>query len=218
MTRPDGDPDHGTNPDHGSPSPAELDPCSAEAFEAKYRDQGDPWAFATSAYEQGRYAALVDALPRPRYRSAWEPACSIGELTARLAPRCDRLRATEISPTALEQARRRVQAWPHVELDLCPVDQDPTTDLDLIAFSEVGYYFDRHGLDRLIGRLIDALAPDGDLVACHWLGHSDDHRLHGSAVHEALAERAELLPLHHHQDEGWVVDVWRLARPSPSPA
>ncbi|MGL6044624.1 MAG: SAM-dependent methyltransferase, partial [Sandaracinobacteroides sp.] len=57
-------------------------------FDALYRDDPDPWRFATSGYEAGKYAATMDALPRGRYGSALEVGCSIGVLTAELARRC----------------------------------------------------------------------------------------------------------------------------------
>ena len=56
-------------------------------FERVYRDDPDPWRFATSAYEQRRYDITIACLPEARYRRAFEPACAIGELTRRLAVR-----------------------------------------------------------------------------------------------------------------------------------
>ena len=61
---------------------------SGEVFEALYRADPDPWRFASSTYEQGRYATLLRALQRDHYEYAFEPGCSIGEFTALLAPRC----------------------------------------------------------------------------------------------------------------------------------
>ena len=49
-------------------------------FEEMYRDSDDPWEFGTSPYEQRKYAVTVASLPRSRYRSAYEPGCSIGVL------------------------------------------------------------------------------------------------------------------------------------------
>ncbi len=70
-------------------------------FERMYRQDPDPWSFATSEYEQRRYDLTVASLLRPRYRRAFEPGCAIGELTRRLATRCDHVVALEPSPTAL---------------------------------------------------------------------------------------------------------------------
>ena len=62
----------------------------ASSFDEKYRDLGDPWHFRTSRYEQRRYGIAMALLPALRYRRAFEPGCSVGELTARLAFRATR--------------------------------------------------------------------------------------------------------------------------------
>src|SRR5262245_34180807 len=77
------------------------------SFEEKYRADDDPWRFASSAYEQRRYALTVAMLPARQYASAFESACSIGELTTRLAERCGRLLAMDASPAAVARARER---------------------------------------------------------------------------------------------------------------
>jgi len=63
---------------------------SPEFFERKYLLDEDPWHFATSAYERQRYDELISALKGPRYKQAFEPGCSIGVFTERLANICDR--------------------------------------------------------------------------------------------------------------------------------
>ena len=57
---------------------------AAEYFEAMYRESQDPWSLSTRWYERRKYALTVAALPRARYRSAFEPGCSVGELSALL--------------------------------------------------------------------------------------------------------------------------------------
>jgi hypothetical protein len=42
-----------------------------EAFEAMYQNGADPRSFAQSAYERGRYQAILKALGRGRYRRAY---------------------------------------------------------------------------------------------------------------------------------------------------
>ena len=74
-------------------------------FEEMYRDSDDPWEFGTSPYEQRKYAVTVASLPRIRYRSAYEPGCSIGVLTELLATRCDRLLSSDIIPSALQRPK-----------------------------------------------------------------------------------------------------------------
>src|SRR6478609_8966907 len=56
-------------------------------FERVYREADDPWRFASSPYEAAKYAATLAAVPRARYRNAFEIGCSIGVLTERLAGR-----------------------------------------------------------------------------------------------------------------------------------
>lgn len=186
---------------------------TAEAFESLYRETPDPWQFARSTYELHRYEVMLGSLLRAHYHCVFEPGCSVGVLTARLAERCDRLIATDIAPTALEQARRRCESLPHVELELRGVDEwIPPGRFDLIVFSEIGYYFSRARLAQLAASLADALEPRGEFLAVHWLGESDDHVLHGDEVHATLAEA---LPLTHwltadhggFRLDGWVRDV-----------
>lgn len=52
-------------------------------FEAMYAGAVDPWDLAGRWYEQRKYALTLASLPRPRYRAAFEPGCSVGVLTAR---------------------------------------------------------------------------------------------------------------------------------------
>ncbi len=163
-----------------------AEPWSASAFEARYRANPDPWDFAGSPYEQGRYDTLLRGLSRDGYRRGYEPGCSVGALTIRLAARCERLFAIDVSATAIATARDRCRAAGNVELTVGSVAEPPPRDLDLLVFSEIGYYFSVPELDRVIARLHDAVVPGGELAACHWLGTSPDHQLHGSVVHERL--------------------------------
>ena len=54
---------------------------SAAYFDALYAGKDDPWGFATSPYEQAKYAATLEALATTRFASAFEVGCSIGVLT-----------------------------------------------------------------------------------------------------------------------------------------
>jgi len=91
-------------------------PTSADFFEAKYQANPDPWDFASSATELFRYDTTIAALGSRRYRHAFEPACSLGVLTARLATVCDRVSAFDFSPTAAAQAADRCAALPNVDI------------------------------------------------------------------------------------------------------
>lgn len=185
-----------------------AEPWSAEAFEDRYRRSIDPWDFRTSPYEQDRYDRIVETLAHDRYRSGFEPGCSIGELTWRLSRRCDRLRAIDVSQTAAASAGERCRGLPGVEVAVGSLADDPTTGHDLVVLSEIGYYFSIEELDEVIDRVVTAMVPGGDLVACHWLGHSCDHRLHGSTVHDRLGRHPALTVRHEHAHEGFAIAAW----------
>src|ERR1700761_9074107 len=118
-------------------------PVSPAAFEERYRHDPDPWNYRASPYEREKYDLTLKSFSRQHYASIFEPACSIGELTTLLAPRCDRLLAIDVSPTAVAKARERVADFNHVRVEcadvcICPLEGP----FDLIVFSELGYYFD----------------------------------------------------------------------------
>ena len=166
-----------------------ADPVGAAAFEDKYRRSPDPWRFAASPYELRRYASTLEALAKPRYQRAFEPACSVGVLTARLAARCDEVRACDISPTAVRRARRRCARLPAVHIYCADAARHPPPGrFDLIVFSELGYYFEPAPLERLLRALAAKLDRGGEFMAVHWLGHSRDHLLNGDEVHALLPQ------------------------------
>ena len=203
---------------------------SPAAFENRYRNDEDPWNYRSSPYERSKYQVTIDSLSRGRFANAFEPACSIGELTAMLAARCDRLLATDVSKTAVRLARERCAGFTNVNIecrdlldelrrtaleaghndcvDSHPDPNDPDATFDLIVFSEVGYYFDVASVALLARSLAALLRPHGEFVAVHWRGHSPDHVLHGDEVHRTLFDS---LPLQHRAGDyhpGFRLDSW----------
>jgi len=178
-------------------------------FEALYKESADPWNFSGSSYEQQRYASTIAALSRDRYGSAFEPGCSVGELTARLAARCASVLATDVSASAVARAGARCAALANVELRCEALSESlPDRVFDLVVFSEIAYYFEREGLLRIVQALPSRLATGGEFVAVHWLGFSPDHALHADEVHALLLEH---LPLRHRYGErfsGFRIDSW----------
>ena len=169
----------------------ELNPSSAEFFEAKYRKHPDPWNFTGSAYETSRYQATLDALPRPRYCHAFEPGCSVGVLTERLAARCDHVTAIEFSQTAVNQAAQRCALLPNVSVSCEALDANtparhPFAQVDLLLLSEIGYYFTAPAWTDTSNALIEPLPTGATVLAVHWLGTSPDHLISGDDVHRIL--------------------------------
>ncbi len=161
----------------------ELDP-----FEERYRAVTDPWDFASSPYEQHRYDIVEQSLGDRRYERCFEPGCSVGSLTERLAARADIVIASDTSPSALATASKRLARFDNVRLVHGAIPEAwPKGLFDLIVFAELGYYWDVADLGTLAAKLASSVAAGGDLVAVHWLGDSSDHLLKGRVVHDVLA-------------------------------
>jgi SAM-dependent methyltransferase len=184
-----------------------------EWFERLYREQGDPWGFETSPYEQAKYAETLAALPVARYGDALEVGCANGVLTALLAPRCDRLLAVDPSPTALAAARARCRDLPQVRFGQCSLPaQAPAGPFDLILLSEVIYYWDSDDLGRMAAYLPGALRSGGDLLLVHWTGDTDYPKSGDDAVAELRALLGEaVVERRGDRHERYRLDLWRRA-------
>ena len=68
----------------------------------------------------------------------------------------------------------------------------PTSPVDLVVLSEIGYYLTEPVLVDLAHRIRGVLTPGGRVVAVHWTGESSDHVLHGRDVHRILDTHLEL--------------------------
>jgi SAM-dependent methyltransferase len=184
---------------------------SAAFFEAKYQENADPWDFSWSAYELGRYDAIISAISHRRYRRAFEPGCSIGVLTERLAAHCDSVYAIDFSPTASAQAQERCAHLPQIEVRCAALpDGVPAKDFDLLILSEIGYYFTAQVWQRISYALVDSIPQGATVLAAHWLGHSLDHCLTGDEVHEVLLAHPKLRVDHAERNQNMRLD--RLVR------
>jgi SAM-dependent methyltransferase len=178
-------------------------------FRERYSASPDPYGLADRWYEARKYALTVALLPRERYGTAFEPGCSIGVLTARLASRCDSLLSCDAIPDAVASARSRTAGLPGVRVERRVVPGDwPPGSFDLIAFSEILYYFDDADLDQLLRLGIGALRPGGHLVAVHWRHPAPDHPRTGDEVHEILAGDPRLARLAGYRDPDFAAEVY----------
>ncbi|SEE88695.1 Nodulation protein S (NodS) [Rhodococcus jostii] len=190
-------------------------------FETMYAESADPWGFGERWYEHRKYAITLAALPRPHYRRAFEPGCSIGVLTAQLAARCDRVVATDVVPGALESSRHRLEqdgVADRVELGRASLlDPWPPGTFDLVVLSEVLYYLTPGDLVATLGRAVDALEEGGTLVAVHWQHPVPEYPQTGRAVHEAVAATDGLDRAGSYRDKDFHLDVYTRG-PVPSVA
>jgi SAM-dependent methyltransferase len=184
----------------------------ASYFAELYRQSPDPWSLAERWYESRKYAVTLAALPKSRYRRAFEPGCSVGVLTAMLAERCDELVAVDVAPAAVRIATERTRGHSGVDVSVMPVPAEwPSGSFDLVVLSEVGYYLDAAALRVLVNRSIESLDPGGALVAVHWRHPVADYPLHGDDVHAALLADDRITPLVRHEEADFLLDV--LVRP-----
>ena len=184
---------------------------------------------ASNDSERERYATILGFVPHGRFRRAFEPGCSIGELTARLAARCGFVTAIDIADAVVDVARDRCLGLDNVDVHQGSLlDNMPKGPFDLVVFSDVGYYFVPAQLIELAHEITSRIEPRGQLIAVHGTGASPDHVLPGRVVHEILREHLPMEHLHHENHEfddrdGFVLDMWRrrestlASLPHPSP-
>ncbi|HEY6517779.1 MAG TPA: class I SAM-dependent methyltransferase [Roseiarcus sp.] len=160
-----------------------------EYFDALYTADPDPWKFAASPYERGKYTLTLNAMPKPRYRSALEVGCSIGVLTQSLAARCDAVVAVDAAQTPLLEARRRCADLPGVRFEQMFVpEQWPDGVFELIVLSEIIYYLSREDVARLAARVTRSLPREGSVILVHWTGPTD-YPLSGDEAAALFIER-----------------------------
>jgi cyclopropane fatty-acyl-phospholipid synthase-like methyltransferase len=161
-------------------------------FERVYKDCADPWGFESSWYERRKYDLTLAALPKERYARAFEPGCSIGVLSERLAARCDELVAMELMPSVADVARARVRAHPHASVVRGAVPESwPAGEFDLIVLSEIAYYLTPEGLEAVLERIRASLQPGGTLISVHYLLETD-YPLSGRQVGGRLRSETSL--------------------------
>ncbi|QYD67246.1 nodulation S family protein [Paraburkholderia edwinii] len=199
---------------------------SATYFEDLYRVDDDPWGYRHRWYERRKQQLTLAALPRERFRRAFEPACANGELTALLAARCDALFACDLSGRAVQLARERCaelrnvsieqrvlpHEWPHVSAsdrhDLHDRRDLPDRRFDLIVIGELAYYLDPDETAQLAQRACASLSSDGTLVACHWRHAFVERRQPAEAAHAAFDRCISLTRIIHHEEPDLLLDVW----------
>ena len=183
----------------------------ASYFDDLYRRHDDPWGFTSRWYERRKRAVTLAALPDERFESVLEIGCSIGVLTEQLAERSAQLLAVDVSAAAVDRARDRLAGQTHVRVERADVASVfPAGDFDLVVLSEVGYYFSKSVLERVLGDAVDALSPGGTFVACHWRHPVDDYALSGDDVHTIIAGTvgAGLTRIARHEELDFVLDVY----------
>ena len=190
-----------------------TDSLPSSYFEALYGRDPDPWRFASSAYERDKYVATLASLDDRRFARGLEIGCSIGVLTQMLAPRCDRLVAVDVVPSALDQARARCADQPWVNFERMQVPQQwPEGEFDLILLSEVVYYLSRTDVDTLADHVRASLEPDGSALLVHWTGPTN-YPLSGDAAADRFIARAGFRVVLQERQPEYRLDLLQPATP-----
>jgi SAM-dependent methyltransferase len=185
-------------------------------FDAMYQAATDPWGFEDRWYERRKYAISLALLPDDRYRSAFEPGCSIGVLTRMLGRRCDRLLSCDVASAAVHAAGQRSVDLPHVRVEQRDIGGSwPSGRFDLIVFSELLYYFSDRDLEKVLDSAVAALQPGGTLLAVHWRHPVADYPRSGDDVHRVLAARSGLARLVSHQEPDFLAEVYIRTEGTP---
>jgi SAM-dependent methyltransferase len=163
-------------------------------FEDLYLADPDPWRFASSPYEQQKYAESLACLAHRRYASALEIGCSIGIFTRALAPLCDHLLAVDVAPSALARARTNCAGLPATfERRHIPAEW-PSGCFDLIVLSEILYYLAPNDLQQTAACVRKTLRKDGLVLLVHYLG-TTDYPLTGDEAADIFTQASGLSPV-----------------------
>jgi len=172
--------------------PSEQESTPPTVFDEIFRENPDPWGYTHRFYETSKFRATIRALPKVKFKNAFEIACAIGVLTEKLAPKCDRLLSVDYSEPALVEARKRCSHLPQVRFEQMQIPQQfPTEKFDLILFSEVGFFLTMADLLETKQKIIDGLLPGGYLLKVHYPSTAGDYFIHdGETVHNTFIENS----------------------------
>jgi SAM-dependent methyltransferase len=180
----------------------------AQYFVDLYRRERDPWHFESSGYERAKYRATLHALPKQRYDNALEIGCSVGVFTSMLAERVRSLLAIDVSPEALERARRNCARHPHVKFERRTMPYEyPDAHFDLTTVCEVGFYLGANDLLALRTNVIEHSMPGAHIVLVHWTPPVEGHASTTEEVHHSFRSARELRWLHGFSQPTYRLDV-----------
>jgi trans-aconitate methyltransferase len=167
------------------------DAFDADWWEQHYQGHG------TGHHAPGRH--LVAELADEEPGTALDAGCGTGADAVWLANRGWRVTAVDVSPTAVESARRRAGGL-DIEWRVADVNTwEPPQRYDLVVSQ---YVHPGIPFDQFVGRLADAVA-DGGLLFVAGHDHADRH----SAEHAPADASVGTATITGALDEGWAIEV-----------
>ena len=167
-----------------------MDSGHFEHFDALYASNSDPWGYKSLWYERRRFALIAAMLDKQLYESGFEPGCSNGTLTAKLAPRCRQLLAVDGSQEAVLLAQQSTHHLANVKITKGEVPTDwPHGTFDLIVLSDFLYYLHPEAITDVAMKSKSSLRKRGTILAGHWKGSAHDFLTPGGdCVHAILSQ------------------------------
>lgn len=151
-------------------------------------NQGDYWKLETSAFEQARYARLMELLGDRRYSRTLEIGCGAGAFTRLLAGVSDHVVALDVSPAAIERARERSTGG-SVEFRVANIMEtalEEESPWDLIVMNETIYYigwlYSFFDVAWLAHRLFAVTAGDGRFLMANTFGDAAGYLLRPGVI------------------------------------
>jgi len=174
--------------------PAGLAPplTKPDRIEQFFDSGGDPFGFDENPNEQLKFRRTLEVSGEGSLGSVLEIGCAVGSFTELLAPRATQVLAIDVSAPAIEQARQRLDQYPHVRVETRTLPAEfPDGPFDLIIASDVLYYLPVDDLRVCLRQIEAALNPGGALVAVDYTPRVGT-LLNGDELHEFLAEHTVL--------------------------
>jgi SAM-dependent methyltransferase len=133
----------------------------------------------------------------------------VGELSFRLADRCDHLLSCDREPRAVAAATARLAGKDAARAEhLIVPEQWPEGEFDLVVLSEILYYFDAATVDRLLEHVKKSLVPGETLAAVHWRHPVSDHTQSAQGVHDTVNALPWLTSAARHNEPDFLLDVF----------
>ncbi len=163
-----------------------------EYFDTLYNNNPDPWNFEKSKYEHTKFEAINKLIGDSTYKKGLELGCSIGVQTKYLAKHCGKLKAVDISETAIKRAKKLNPNLEDVHFETVDIAINfPQGKYDLISMCEIGYYFNKQTLNRLFEKIYSNLNKKGHFLLVDWTSFVREYPLTGMQVHKLFYTSSE---------------------------
>src|SRR5215831_10530069 len=174
---------------------------AAQAFEALYRAEADPYGAADPRYryQARKYAMLLSFLPARPYRRVLELGCGVGAFSRALALHAEAVTGIDIAASAVQHARALSKGHDNLSFrpgDVRTFDSDGQQ-YDLIVVADVLYYavpsINEPALAAIARRVAASLVPGGlVLLADHYFFGFGAASRGTCAIHSVFRQTAGL--------------------------